>query len=100
MVENVLEGDPVTAAVRSLMEARGKWTGTATGLLAALAEHVDEGTRKSRGWPATPRALSGRLRRGATFLRKVGIETWFDDRVGHAWNRLIYLEHRLNDDGG
>jgi hypothetical protein len=100
MVENVLEGDPVTAAVRSLMDACGRWRGTATGLLEALAEHVDEGTRKSRGWPSTPRALSARLRRGATFLRKVGIETRFDDREGRARNRLIHIEHRLNDDGG
>ncbi|MBK8209100.1 MAG: toprim domain-containing protein [Rhodospirillales bacterium] len=100
MVENVLEGDPVTASVRSLMDACGTWRGTATGLLGALAEHVDDGTRKSKGWPATPRALSARLRRGATFLRKVGIETRFDDREGHARNRLIHIEHRLNDDEG
>jgi hypothetical protein len=30
--------------------------------------------KKSKTWPDSPRALSGRLRRAATFLRKVGIE--------------------------
>ncbi len=41
-------------------------------------------------WPATPRALSGRLRRAATFLRKVGVDISFD-REGRARTRIIRI---------
>ena len=72
-VENVIEDDPVAAAVRALMAERTEWTGTATDLVSALAEKTGERVAKSKTWSASPRALSGRLRRAATFLRKVGI---------------------------
>jgi hypothetical protein len=48
--------------------------GTASKLLAALTGVVDERVAKSKSWPDSPRALSGGLRRAATFLRKIGIE--------------------------
>ena len=73
-VENVIEADPVAAAVRAVMEERTEWTGTATDLLGALAESAGERVAKSKTWPTSPRGLSGRLRRAATFLRKIGIE--------------------------
>ena len=65
-VENVIEADPVAAAVRAVMEERAEWTGTATDLLGALAEAAGERVAKSKTWPASPRALSGRLRRAGT----------------------------------
>ena len=67
-VENGIEADPIAAAVRAVMEERTEWTGTATDLLGALAEAVGERVAKSKTWPGSPRALSGRLRRAATFL--------------------------------
>ena len=73
-VENVIEVDPVAAAVHALMLEQMEWTGTASDLLAALSKEAGEPIAKSKTWPASPRALSGRLRRMATFLRKVGIE--------------------------
>ena len=45
---------------------------------------------KARTWPDSPRSLAGRLRRAATFLRKIGIEIGFD-REGHARTRIIRL---------
>lgn len=62
LVDTVLEADPVASAVRALMTTRDRWVGTASGLLGALAEHVDDATRRGKAWPATPRALSARLR--------------------------------------
>lgn len=89
-VENVIEADPVAAAVRALMLERTEWTGTASDLLAALSEEASEPVTKTKAWPASSRALSGRLRRMATFLRKVGIEIDYI-REGRARTRIIVL---------
>jgi hypothetical protein len=89
-VENVIEADPVAAAVRAVMAERTEWTGTATDLLGALAEEAGERVAKSKTWPASPRALSGRLRRAATFLRKVGIEIDYA-KEGRARTRIIRI---------
>lgn len=89
-VENVIEADPVAAAVRAVMEERTEWTGTATDLLGALAETAGERVAKSKSWPASPRALSGRLRRAATFLRKIGIEIDYI-KEGRARTRIIHI---------
>jgi hypothetical protein len=45
---------------------------------------------KSKTWPDGPRALAGRLRRAATFLRKIGIEIGFG-REGRARTRTINI---------
>ena len=89
-VENVIEADPVAAAVRAVMAERTEWTGTATDLLGALAESAGERVAKSKTWPASPRALSGRLRRAATFLRKIGIEIDYA-KEGRARTRIIRI---------
>ena len=89
-VENVIDADPVATAVRAVMAERTEWTGTSSDLLGALSEAADERVAKSKTWPASPRALSGRLRRAATFLRKVGIEI---DHIkeGRARTRIIVI---------
>ena len=89
-VENVIEADPVAAAVRAVMAERTVWTGTATDLLGALAESAGERVAKSKTWPTGPRALSGRLRRAATFLRKIGIEIVYG-KEGRARTRIIQI---------
>ena len=89
-VEGVIEVDPVAMAIRGVMSARTEWAGTATELLAALADVVGDRVVRSRSWPDSPRALSGRLRRAATFLRKIGIEIGFE-REGRARNRIIHI---------
>jgi len=89
-VEAVIDADPIAAAVRSMVATRAVWTGKASDLLGALGEVVGERGVKSKTWPDSPRALSGRLRRAATFLRKVGIAISFG-REGRARTRTISI---------
>jgi hypothetical protein len=89
-VEGVIDADPVATAVRTVMATQTTWTGTASELLDALVKVVGERVAKSKSWPDSPRALAGKLRRAATFLRKVGIEVRFD-REGKARTRIIRL---------
>jgi hypothetical protein len=97
-VEGVIEADPVASAVRAMMSSRTErtvWTGSATDLLGALGEAVGERMAKSKAWPDSARALSGRLRRAATSLRKIGIEIAFE-REGRARTRTITIAATLS----
>jgi hypothetical protein len=89
-VEGVIEADPIAGTVRAIMAKRMEWSGTASKLLAELSREVDERVVKSKNWPDAPRALSGRLRRAATFLRKTGIEISFT-KEGRAKTRIIHI---------
>jgi hypothetical protein len=80
MDRTVIEANAVATAVQSLMMRRASWDGTAGTLLSALAEIAGESASKAKTWPNTPRALSGRLRRAAPNLRRVGINVIFGDR--------------------
>ena len=97
-VENVIEADPVAAAVRAVMGERTEWTGTATDLLGALAKAAGERVANSKTWPVSPRALSGRLRRAATFLRQIGIEIDYV-KEGRARTRIIHIKAGGNSGG-
>jgi hypothetical protein len=89
-VEGVIDADPIAAAVRAVMTMRMEWTGTASDLLGVLAEVAGERVARSKTWPDSPRALAGRLRRAATFLRKVGIKVGFT-KEGRARTRIIRI---------
>jgi hypothetical protein len=91
-IETVLEADPVATAVRGFISKRiePSWEGSATDLQMLLAREATEGTLRERTWPKTPKGLSGRLRRAATFLRKVGINVEFA-REGHSRDRKIRI---------
>jgi hypothetical protein len=89
-VDSVIDADSIAAAVHAMMAKRTVWSGTASDLLGALAEVVGERAAKAKAWPESPRALAGRLRRAATFLRKVGIEIGFG-REGRARTRTINI---------
>ncbi len=70
----VLDGEPVAEALRALMDDGPEWLGTVKALLLALNEqegYPDE-HRPPQGWPRTPRALGGSLRRLAPALSKTG----------------------------
>lgn len=90
MVDGVIDADPVAAAVRAIMQGRTTWTGTATDLQCALADTAGGRGAQSKTWPDSPGALAGRLRRAATFLRKVGIEIGFE-REGRGRTRIIRI---------
>lgn len=89
-VEGVIEADSIATAVRAVMATRTEWTGTASDLLGALAVEAGDRLAKSKTWPDGPRALGGRLRRAAAFLRKIGIEIDFL-REGRARTRTIVI---------
>jgi hypothetical protein len=89
-IDSVIDSDPVAAAVRSLVAGKGEWSGTATELLAVLADVAGERVAKSKSWPVDARGLSNRLKRAATFLRKVGVDITFT-RSGRSRTRLVQL---------
>lgn len=98
-VEDVVEGDHVAAAVRTMMAKRATqtpWAGTATDLLDALAKIAGDSVVKSRDWPKSPRALSNSLRRVEPVLRKVGIEIEHSRSGGRMRARLIEITAREN----
>jgi hypothetical protein len=87
-IENIIDADPVAAHVRELMADRAQLTGSASDLLQVGinigGKAMAAWTRS--GWPKSPRARFGRLRRAQTFLRTLGIEIV----LGHArggWER-------------
>jgi hypothetical protein len=98
-VEGVIEADPIAATVRAFMSAQTEWKGTASNLLDALAEVAGDRITKSREWPGSPRALSGRLRRAATFLRKIGIEVAFT-KEGKARSRIVHITASAPENAG
>lgn len=93
MAREAVEDSPLARGIVSVVEAAGgSWQGTATELLAAVAEHVDEATRRGKAWPQSPRALAGKLRRMAPDLRRgAGIDVEFV-QVGHERARTIVMQ--------
>ena len=90
-VDSVIEADEVASTVRAWMADRTDWSGTASDLRTRLSEHAGAAVTNGKTWPSTPRALSGRLRRAATFLRTVGVHIDFDQKVGRNRTRLITI---------
>jgi hypothetical protein len=95
-VESVLEASPVAVAVRQLMASlakesppKAKREATSSELLTLLKGLVDEQVSKSDDWPRNARALSGRLRRAASFLRRVGVEVAFNREAGTGARRIV-----------
>jgi hypothetical protein len=78
-IQETVEADVVGAAIIALMSqleaASGAvdWKGSCKELRLELEKFTDDAVTKSRDWPRSPRALSGRLRRLITFLRESGI---------------------------
>ncbi len=89
-VENVLESDLVAVALRAFIATRTEWEGTATELLGVLSGAVGEPQNRAKEWPKSAKALSGRLRRAATFLRTIGVEILFT-LEGRARTRTIHI---------
>src|SRR5262249_30578946 len=88
---------PVAVAVRGLVDQAGSWSGTATELLERLTALVGEAAARDKDWPKRPNALSGKLKRIAPALRKLGIEVGFD-RDGRK--RTIRIVGRSADQSG
>lgn len=69
---DVIESDPVADAVSKLVEEH-EWTGTASELLGKLGLIVGEKMEKQKDWPKSAPALSRRLTRATTSLRRIGV---------------------------
>lgn len=68
---------PLTRAIDRLLpkEDGAEWLGTPSALLEALAKHVPDNLRQSRGvWPANPNGLSHRLIKLEPALQILGLE--------------------------
>jgi hypothetical protein len=99
-VEGVLEADPVAEAVLKLIANRPEWRGTFSSLLDTLREQAGEEIAKEKSWPKNGRALSGRLRRSATFLRKVGVEIAYTRADTIDRTRLVSIRKGKQKKGG
>ena len=75
IADDVVQADPVAAAVLTFMEWRPEWSGTAAELLAVLHPRDKWGdpVRPPRGWPDTPQKLGSAIRRTAPALLALGI---------------------------
>jgi hypothetical protein len=90
-IGTAIEADIVASAVIKMTDADpSAWAGTASELLPILEVHVPEAQRRSKAWPALPHHLSGRLRRAAPALRKMGITIAFE-RTRKKGTRAIHI---------
>ena len=94
--ELALETSPIPSAVRSLIAGAEGWEGTASELLLALADHVEEPVRRGRDWPSSPRALSAVLRRIAPNFRAIGVEVEFARGPDSRRRRLIRIIQKID----
>jgi hypothetical protein len=94
-VELVLEASTVGSAVRRFMQTREEWSGTAQELLGLLTPLVGEQVSREREWPKRPNTHSGKLKRAASALRKIGIDVTLGVRAGHAGERIVTIEKRV-----
>jgi len=86
-----LDWSPVAGSLRQIVGATGAFVGTATELMAKLSQTADEEVKRRRGWPQSPQALSGQLKRIAPNLRAVGIGVEWTRDSGPTRTRLIRL---------
>jgi hypothetical protein len=90
-----LDSSPLVPHLSAFIDIREHWTGTSGELLAELNSLAEYRLTRERGWPKTPRALSGAIRRLAPNLRTIGISVVFLDR--EAARRPITLS-RLREE--
>ena len=91
VVDTVLEADLVGSTLRLFAEEEAPWNGTASELLDRLRVFANESMTRSRDWPNSPEALANRVRRAATFLRKVGVEITFNRAPVRQRSRTISI---------
>jgi hypothetical protein len=100
VVDTVIDADLVGSAVRQMAEKQSKeWSGTATELLRVLGASQPESVTRAKTWPNSPDALSNRLRRSMTFLRKAGVNVSFT-REGRERTRTIHIAAASPKEGG
>jgi hypothetical protein len=87
----VIDADDVALAVKAFMLSHRKWEGTPAKFKEELEkDRFNEDKHRPKGWPTTASAMSSRLRRAATSLRRAGIEVEFS-RAGKRRTRKITI---------
>jgi len=76
--ELALEASVVAQPLLELLDSQGCWRGSASELLKALEERVDDQAKRQHGWPKNPRSLSGHLKRLSPNLRAAGWDVEYD----------------------
>ena len=85
-----IDSEPIGPAILALMERQEEWLGTATELLAKLAEVTTEEVRKDRSWPRSASQVGKQLDRIAPNMRRLGIGVQ-RTRTGSGGTRYITL---------
>ena len=94
---DVVDGDPVAAAIVALMENREEWQGTASELLTAITPKGNDGNpRPPRGWPGSPRGMAAQLKKVTPALRVVGIDVQHD-RASDRNRTRRYILRKMGD---
>ena len=86
--EEALEASPFALALRTFMQDRQEWTGTATNLLKVLDE-FKSAPDTARAWPKDGRGVSSQLKRLAPNLRAIGLD-YSQHRSGSARQFTLY----------
>ena len=93
-VEMAVDADLVSDAIMKLMILEnGTWSGSSLELLERLSDLVPERSRNSKAWPKHAHIMTGRIKRGATFLRTLGVEIEFPDRSKKAREYSISMKN-------
>jgi len=74
VIHLALDADTVGAAIREMMKEWDYWEGTAQELLDLLEEDMSDKAKGRKEWPKAANALSRKLTRLASFLRRSGID--------------------------
>ena len=85
---DLLEGDPVADALRTLLDNYGgnQWSGTTGELHAGLSVHAPLDLRHQRDWPQSAQALGRHLKRLAPDFRATGLKmTYRHSMTGTIW---------------
>jgi hypothetical protein len=91
-----LDASPIIPSLRIVLHgSEGEYNGTATELLRELASNLrSPGGHQDRppaGWPRSPHALSGILRRLAPNLRSAGVTITFRKTSGAGSQRILMI---------
>jgi hypothetical protein len=82
----VLDGQPVAAAVEAFMKSRTEWEGSPSELLAELVVVAEKGRMdiNAKSWPKAPHILTRRLKEVQSNLAEVGIQVETGISLGHG----------------
>lgn len=94
-IEAEIEASPIASSLMDLMEENTTWKGTASELHAALQHILGDQNTFLPGWPKSPNALTGKLKRLAPALRASGIHITTGSSNG---KRYIEIHRRDSDD--